>query len=100
MPCSGIGVIRRKPDIKYNKEASFEELGEIQRKILENADRYLKVGGKLLYSTCTLNKNENRGNVDWFLSRHNNYSLCFEKTYCPQTDGSDGFYAAVLYKSR
>ena len=100
VPCSGIGVIRRKPDIKYNKAASFEELGEIQRRILENADRYLKVGGKLLYSTCTLNKKENRGNVDWFLSRHKNYSLCFEKTYCPQTDGSDGFYAAVLYKSR
>lgn len=98
VPCSGLGVIRRKPDIKYKPQDSFEELVSIQRKILENASNYLISGGKLLYSTCTLNKSENRENVDDFLSRHKEFSLVFEETFCPDKMGADGFYAAVLLK--
>ena len=56
-PCSGFGLIRRKPEIKWNrKEGDIEELVEIQRSILNNAKEYLKVGGFLVYSTCTIEK--------------------------------------------
>lgn len=98
VPCSGFGVIRRKPDIKYKAQNSFEELVSIQRQILENASKYLEKGGKILYSTCTLNKAENRENVDDFLARHNDFSLVFEETFCPEKMNADGFYAAVLLK--
>ena len=98
MPCSGLGVIRRKPDIKLKPQDSFEDLISVQRKILENADKYLEKGGKLLYSTCTLNKKENRENVDEFLRAHPEYRLEKEETFSPIKENSDGFYAAVLIK--
>ncbi|MBQ5911050.1 MAG: 16S rRNA (cytosine(967)-C(5))-methyltransferase RsmB [Clostridia bacterium] len=98
VPCSGLGVIRRKPDIKYKPKNSFEELAEIQRNILENAAGYLKSGGKLLYSTCTLNKAENKENVDAFLEKHTDFTLEKEETFSFLTNNSDGFYAAVLVK--
>ncbi len=100
VPCSGLGVIRRKPDIKYKPRDSFEELAEIQRNILNNADNYLAVGGKLLYSTCTLNKAENRENIDAFLKNHPNYSLICDKTFSPAENDTDGFYAAVIVKNK
>ena len=99
VPCSGFGVIRRKPDIKYKQQDSFEELVTVQRAILSNAASYLKSGGKILYSTCTLNVAENHGNVNVFLSENPQFSLVCEKTFSPMTDGSDGFYAAVLTKN-
>ena len=99
VPCSGIGVIRRKPDIKYNKTEDFAGLISTQRSILDNADKYLSKGGKLLYSTCTLNIAENRENVDFFLSQHPNYILAQEHTFSPQNENSDGFYAALLIKN-
>lgn len=98
VPCSGLGVIRRKPDIKYKPQTSFEELIGIQQKILENADNYLSAGGKLLYSTCTLSKKENRENVDNFLNTHKRYTLLEERTFSPDQNNTDGFYAAVLMK--
>ena len=98
VPCSGLGVIRRKPDIKYKPQDSFEELIKIQRDILLCADNYLSVGGKLLYSTCTLNRQENRENVDAFLKANPNYILLTEETFSPDKDNTDGFYAAVLQK--
>ena len=97
VPCSGLGVIRRKPDIKYKPQDSFGELIKIQRSILYNADKYLKQGGKILYSTCTLNPRENRENVDDFLKNHKNYTLEAEKTFSSK-EGGDGFYSAVLLK--
>lgn len=98
VPCSGLGVIRRKPDIKLKQPDSFEELAELQLKILTNAAKYLKKEGRLLYSTCTLNKLENRANVDRFLSQNNGFELLNDKTFTPMEDGSDGFYAAVIRK--
>ena len=98
VPCSGLGVIRRKPDIKYKQQDSFEELILVQRRILENASNYLENGGKILYSTCTLNKEENRNNVDDFLLRHKDFYLEKEETFCPDINNADGFYAAVLAK--
>ncbi|MDQ9761082.1 hypothetical protein RFZ45_19805, partial [Acinetobacter baumannii] len=58
-PCSGIGIIGRKPEIKYKEEAQLSDLPQLQLKILENVCRYVKVGGRLVYSTCTLLPNEN-----------------------------------------
>ncbi len=73
VPCSGLGVIRRKPEIKYKNPEEFENLPEIQYKILENASKYLKVGGELVYSTCTLNKAENEKVIDKFLENHSEF---------------------------
>ncbi len=100
VPCSGIGVIRRKPEIKYKPENDYKELSRIQTKIMENADKYLKVGGRLMYSTCTVRKAENENIVKEFLNKHSNYTLKLEHTFFPDIDGSDGFYCALLIKSR
>ena len=71
MPCSGIGIIRKNPEIKWTKKRNeIKELIEIQRKIMENAWEYLKKGGIMVYSTCTVNKEENQENITWFLNKH------------------------------
>ena len=98
VPCSGLGVIRRKPDIKYKNTGQFDDLVCIQKKILVNALKYLKSGGKLLYSTCTLNSNENRNVVDFVLENGSDFELIYEHTYLPHLDSGDGFYAAVIRK--
>lgn len=99
VPCSGLGVIRRKPEIKYKPVGDFSELEGIQLKILENAAGYLKSGGRLLYSTCTLRKAENSGIIQAFLDKNPCYELKYERTYMPHTDGSDGFYCALLLRT-
>lgn len=66
LPCSGLGIMGRKNDIKYNITAQqTDDLVRLQREILETAWHYVKPGGKLIFSTCTLNKKENEGNVNW-----------------------------------
>lgn len=100
VPCSGLGVLRRKPDIKYNKNNDFAELEKTQRKILENAAKYLRRGGKLLYSTCTLRKSENERNIEKFLTEHGDFSLDYEHTFMTHKDGTDGFFCALLIKKK
>ena len=95
VPCSGLGVIARKPEIRYKKTSDFEGLYAVQGKILKNASTYLKKGGKLLYSTCTINKKENEECVKAFLENNSGYRLVKEKLYLP-TDDNDGFYAAII----
>lgn len=95
VPCSGLGVIARKPEIRYKKTADFEGLYAVQGKILKNASKYLKKGGILLYSTCTINKKENEECVKAFLEGNDGYRLINEKLYLP-TDDNDGFYAAII----
>jgi 16S rRNA (cytosine967-C5)-methyltransferase len=74
-PCSGLGVIRRKPDLKWSKEAEMiEPLVQLQRELLEAAAPLLKPGGALVYSTCTIEPRENREQVEAFLSRHPEFS--------------------------
>lgn len=74
VPCSGLGIIRKKPEIKWNKNMDeISSLINIQRKILSNGSRYLKPGGILVYSTCTLNKKENEDNINWFLEKNKDY---------------------------
>ena len=73
VPCSGFGVIRKKPDIRYKTEEDIATLPELQRKILQNAARYVKKGGALLYSTCTVLPEENEDVVNAFLKKHPDY---------------------------
>ena len=71
VPCSGLGVIGKKPDIKYKaSKTKIEELVVLQRRILNNAAAYVKVGGTLIYSTCTISKEENLSNIEWFTSNY------------------------------
>ena len=70
VPCSGLGIIRRKPEIKYKENPGFKELPQLQYEILCNCSRYVRKGGRLVYSTCTLNPGENEMNVKRFLSEH------------------------------
>ncbi|MBQ8808396.1 MAG: 16S rRNA (cytosine(967)-C(5))-methyltransferase RsmB [Clostridia bacterium] len=97
VPCSGLGVLRRKPDIKWSKELPDGiSLAKIQRSILENAALYVKKGGKLVYSTCTVNKTENEDNTQWFLENHSNFKLIEEKQLLPHKDKTDGFFYALF----
>lgn len=76
VPCSGLGIIRKKPEIKYTKrEKELKSIVSIQRNIMETASKYVKKGGILLYSTCTVNKGENEENIQWFLKNNKNYEL-------------------------
>ncbi len=98
VPCSGLGVIRRKPEIKYTKPDDFKELEETQKKIVKNALRYLKKGGRLLYSTCTLRLEENEKLVIWLEKEYNDLYKSYEHTFMPHKDGTDGFYCALFEK--
>lgn len=98
-PCSGLGIIRRKPDIRYNKTPEMiEKLTEVQAVILEQSSKYLKSGGKMVYSTCTLVDAENEDQVKNFLHNHSDFELLDERTTLPSEEGCDGFYIAVMVK--
>jgi 16S rRNA (cytosine967-C5)-methyltransferase len=96
VPCSGFGIIRRKPEIRYKELDSIKGLPEIQLRILETSARYLKDNSRIVYSTCTLNKRENEKVVEAFLEKHKEFKLTEEKTSFPQESGGDGFFYAVL----
>lgn len=99
VPCSGFGIIRRKPEIRYKNLDNIKELPPIQLKILQTSSPYLKTGGKIMYSTCTLNKKENEKVVDAFLKENNNFELEEQKTIFPSANSGDGFYYAILTKN-
>lgn len=99
VPCSGFGIIRRKPEIRYKNLDNIKELPPIQLKILQTSSLYLKTGGKIMYSTCTLNKKENEKVVDAFLKENNNFELEEQKTIFPSANSGDGFYYAILTKN-
>ena len=107
VPCSGLGVISKKPDIKYKKQDSVTNLPSIQYDILSNCARYVKVGGELMYSTCTLNIDENENVVNKFLLENDSFErvdfalgeIKSEKgmyTFFEHITGSDGFFVAKL----
>ena len=75
VPCSGYGIIRKKPDIRFKTPESMEALPELQLQILKNQSRYVRPGGTLLYSTCTLTHRENEGVVDTFLQENPAFKL-------------------------
>lgn len=118
LPCSGLGVLGKKTDIKYKMtEEGLEELARLQKDILTVVERYVKPGGTLVFSTCTINPGENMENVHWFLKEHPQYrladireSLCGSLKGSVQEDGclqmipgihsGDGFFIAKFQKGQ
>lgn len=115
LPCSGLGVMARKNDIKYHvTEASARELALLQRSILDTCAAYVKEGGTLIYSTCTIDSIENEDNVFWFLENHKEFHLESAEDYLPENlkeragngfftliqgyDACDGFFIARFHK--
>lgn len=99
LPCSGLGVLGRKPDLKYKMtEEAAAELAGMQRQILSVVKDYVKTGGKLLYSTCTIHNAENEENARWFAKTYPEYTLIKEEQRIPGRDPGDGFYIAVFRK--
>ncbi len=110
VPCSGLGVFGKKPDIRYKDLGTVSELPALQYDILEKSSEYLKTGGALVYSTCTVNPEENEAVTDKFIAAHPNFSYegmelgvidfsCGRYTFMPHKDGTDGFYIAKLRKN-
>ena len=99
VPCSGIGVIRKKPDIKWTRKLEdLDSLINTQKLILECCSAYVKTGGILVYSTCTVLKDENEKQIERFLEKHKEFKLLEEIKLFPNVDGTDGFYIAKLKK--
>ncbi len=115
-PCSGLGLIRRKPEIKWNRyEKDIEELSKLQYRIINNVKEYLKIGGILVYSTCTIEKEENILLIQRFLRENPNFKLVnmedrfnnkrdldtLKDGYIqlfPNIHGTDGFFIAKMIK--
>ncbi len=112
VPCSGLGIIRRKPEIKYKQAEDFAPLPAVQYRILENSAHYLKPGGLLVYSTCTVNPAENEQVVDRFLRAHAEFEAAplsgllaaggqsGRITLLGDIADSDGFFIAALKRTR
>lgn len=114
VPCSGLGIIRRKPEIKFKEASELSGLPDIQSKILNNASKYVKENGTLIYSTCTIHDEENINVVEQFLKENKNFELVpieninidldnQEKGYIkiyPNIHGMDGFFIAKLKRIR
>lgn len=112
VPCSGLGVIRKKPDIRWKDPTDFDALPTIQKDILRNVARYVAPGGVLLYSTCTIRAEENGAVVTEFLSEHPEFrpedftaadgtvSENGSLQLWPQRNGTDGFYIAKLRRTK
>ena len=99
LPCSGLGVIGRKKDIKYKMTPEKEqELVALQREILSVVPAYVKSGGTLVYSTCTIHKAENEENVQWLLENHRELHLESMQQIFPDETGNDGFFIAGFRK--
>jgi 16S rRNA (cytosine967-C5)-methyltransferase len=99
VPCSGTGVLRRKPDAKWVLTETFmEEVKQKQQQILQQYSVMLKPGGKMVYSTCSILPAENQEQVKSFLAKNLSFTLQEEKVVSPAQSGYDGFYIAVLEK--
>lgn len=111
VPCSGLGIIAKKPDLRCKRLDELDRLCELQRQILSSGASYLKKGGRLVYSTCTLNKDENERQIEKFLSANKNFRLARQDcridgaenndnmvTFLPSKANCDGFFVAVLEK--
>lgn len=99
-PCSGLGMIRRKPDIRINaNEEGIKELNKTQEAILENAFEYVKPGGRIVYSTCTVGKEENQNIVNNLIEKHpEQLQLITDENLYNISDSGDAFYYAVIEK--
>lgn len=96
-PCSALGTIRRNPDIKYNRqESDIAKNAKTQKIILKRAAQYVKSGGTLIYSTCTITSEENQLQVAKFLEKNPDFMLVAAKQLMPFEHGTDGFYFAIM----
>ncbi len=98
VPCSGLGVIAKKPDLRYKPLAEIERLPSVQSAILENCARYVKKDGVLVYSTCTLHRAENEMVVEQFLQKHPTFQMEQMQTFFPHITNTDGFFVCRLKK--
>lgn len=99
VPCSALGIIRKQPDILLNRKPDdINELASLQLKIAQNAVKYLKPNGKMVYSTCTVTKEENGDNVQKILKSNPELTLISEKQYLPDRL-TDGFFVAVFNRN-
>ena len=109
VPCSGLGIVRRKPEIRCKPLDTLKELPPVQGKILDTASRYVKKGGTLVYSTCALNPKENENVCKSFLESHPDFKSKLPSFACegmfirdgfitlmPHINGTDGFFIAVF----
>ena len=96
-PCSGLGVLSRKPDIRVHaRQDSLDEILALQKAILESVSGLVKVNGKLTYSTCSLNKKENEKQIEDFLKNHMEYELISQRTIFPFEYHTDGFFICLM----
>ena len=99
MPCSGMGVMQHKVDIKYNLTyQSLEEIISLQKELIEASYKVLKKGGEIVISTCTINKAENEENIEEFIKNHKDMKVVYEKLYMPYEYETDGFFICKLVK--
>ena len=97
VPCSGMGVLKRNPDAKWKLDAGFiERLQHTQQEIVSNYSSMVKVGGKMVYATCSIFPSENEKQVERFLASHPNFELEEMKTILPSESGFDGFFMARM----
>ena len=100
LPCSGLGVLRKKTDIRYRMtEEKEKDLVKLQREILSVVHRYVKPKGILSFSTCTMDKMENEENTAWFLKEYPEFTLVYEKQLFPDEGNGDGFYIAKFKRN-
>lgn len=100
LPCSGLGVLRKKTDIRYRMtEEKERSLVDLQREILSVVHKYVKPKGILSFSTCTIDKMENEENTAWFLENYPEFSLVFERQIFPDEGNGDGFYIAKFMRN-
>lgn len=92
VPCSGLGVIRKKPDVRYRSQEELAQLPALQAELLDAIARAVKPGGRLVYSTCTWMPSENGDVTAAFLRTHPGFEKIMERTFWPDRDGTDGFY--------
>lgn len=109
VPCSGLGIIRKKPDIRYKDPKPLDGLPKVQKEIVDNCAAYVRPGGVMIYATCTLRARENQDVVTWFLQRYPEFTLeAFDlphwgrqegmMTFWPHIHHTDGFFVARLRK--
>lgn len=99
VPCSGLGVLRRKADLRWQKNLNeIKELPKLQLEILKSVAKAVKVGGTLIYSTCTLEQAENEDVVEKFIELNDEFELKHMRTILPHIDGTDGFFIARLIR--
>ena len=100
VPCSGMGTMKHKGDLKLKLTISkVNEIVELQKKILDNIVNYISNNGTLVYSTCTINKNENERQMRWFINKYNDFKIVDEISLLP-TSFNDGFYICKLRKTK